>query len=40
MPILTILPMLAILAMGLLIASLITLYLFVKELRGEDEEDD
>lgn len=39
MPILTILPMLAILAMGVLIASLVVLYLFVKELRGEDEED-
>jgi len=40
MPILTILPMLAILAVGVLIASLVVLYLFVKELRGEDEEDD
>ncbi len=40
MPILTILPMLAILAMGVLIASLVVLYLFVKELRCEDEEDD
>jgi hypothetical protein len=32
--------MLAILAVGVLIASLVVLYLFVKELRGEDEEDD
>jgi hypothetical protein len=40
MPILTILPVLAILAMGFLTASLVVLYLFAKELRGEDEEDD
>lgn len=40
MPILTLLPILAILAMGLLIASLVVLYLFAKELKGEDEEDD
>lgn len=40
MPILTILPVLAILAMGLLTASLVVLYLFAKELRSEDEEDD
>lgn len=40
MPILTLLPILAILAMGFLIASLVVLYLFAKELKGEDEEDD
>lgn len=41
MPILTIIPMLTILAMGVLIASLVVLYLFAKELQGwdDDEED-
>jgi hypothetical protein len=40
MPILTLLPILTILAIGLLTASLVVLYLFAKELRSEDEEDD
>jgi len=40
MPILTLLPILTILAIGLLTASLVVLYLFAKELRCEDEEDD
>lgn len=40
MPIFTILPILAIFAMGLLIASFVVLYMFVKELRGEDEDEE
>jgi hypothetical protein len=41
MPILTIIPMLTILVMGVLIASLVVLYLFVRELQdwNDDEED-
>lgn len=41
MPILTIIPMLTILAMGVLIASLVVLYMFAKELQdwNDDEED-